>query len=727
MSRSRSAHANRFALGALIAGLVLAPGCGRRTAAPPSILVVTLDTTRADHLGAYGAAPGTTPALDRLAAEGVRFENAFAVVPMTLPAHAAMFTGKLPAESGVRWNGAAPLDTATPTLASRAAGAGYATGAFVSAAVLDAGYGLAAGFDRYDDEVGAGGTFRAERAGTETVRRALDWLAAQASERPLLLWVHLFEPHAPYRPPPPFDRTFADDPYSGEIAAMDAALAPLLDHPRFRAGAGAIVAVVGDHGEGLGEHGERTHGVLVDDAALRIPWIVRAPGLAAGVRHDDVAQVDLAPTLLSLAGLPALPRAQGMAQLAADGEATPVRGRTLFAESLYGQRTYGWAPLFAARRDGWKLVRGARDELYEIGGDPGERRDRLADSGDRASALGRALEAMPQAPRPAASNPTPPADPALAASLASLGYLTPLAGPAGDAGAAPDPRDRIAVHERFRRMDEAIARDDVESALRDLGEILAADPGNELALRAVEAQLRTAIARTSDADTVLRLRLPLARILAAGGRRDEALALFRQVAASPATADAAIAARARARLETGDRESARADWTELARRSPGDGSAALNLASLALAERDFAAAERWSRTALRIDPASSAAHNALGIALEESGRSGAAESEYRAALQSDPAFFRAELNLALLRAHRGRGDDRAQAVAGLERVVRLAPREPMALWESGRLAAGDGRRELARERLEAFLAVAPGHPRGAEARRLLAGLERPPG
>ncbi len=207
-------------------------GCPRHQTVAPSVLLVTLDTTRADRLGAYGGPPGATPQLDALAARAVVFERAFAVAPMTLPAHASMLTGRLPTRTGVRWNGEQRLPRDIPTLAESFSRAGYDTAAFVSAAVLDRAFGLDRGFSTYDDVVGTeGGKWKAERPGAETVERALDWLDGVAEGRPVFLWVHVFEAHDPYQPPPPFGSRFSEDPYLGEIAAADDALGKLLQHP----------------------------------------------------------------------------------------------------------------------------------------------------------------------------------------------------------------------------------------------------------------------------------------------------------------------------------------------------------------------------------------------------------------------------------------------------------------------------------------------------------------
>ncbi len=650
----------------------------------PSVLLVTLDTTRADRLGAYGSAIGATPHLDGLASRGVLFEQAFAVAPMTLPAHASILTGQLPTRTGLRWNGEQRLADSPaemPTLAERFRAAGYATAAFVSAAVLDRAFGLDRGFELYDDGDHPGERSRSpadrwktERPASQTVARALSWLATQPAERPVFLWVHLFDPHDPYLPPAPFAARFADDPYSGEIAAADDAVGILLAESRFRPGAPAIVSVIGDHGEGLGEHGEATHGILLHDATLRVPWILAAPELAALRVETAVSQVDLAPTLLALTRLPALAVSGGMGGkggidgIDLGGElrgAAADRTRTLYAESVYANVLYGWAPLRSARRASYKWVEGLHGELFDFIVDPGETRNLANALPAEAGALARALAGL-RASESGRSGASGQVDAELAESLRSLGYI---AGGSAmrEQEATADPRHRIAVHEGLRAVDAQWRRGEVGAAELALDTLFAADPGNRLLQEVVERQLRGAIAHleataateateATDAATTAALQIRLAQLLALGGRRDEARELL-ELAANPAGTPATRSL------------------------------ANLSLATLALGERRFGDAERLARAAVELEPGSALAWNTLAIALDDLERPAEAEAAYRAALRLDPALYRSELNLAQL------------------------------------LAGQPARRSEAAEHLRRFLARAPaGDPRAAEARAALAHL-----
>ncbi|RMG47272.1 MAG: tetratricopeptide repeat protein [Acidobacteria bacterium] len=391
MSRQRIGIALRSGVARLGGGaLVVAASCGGtrigppRSGGPPTVLLVTIDTLRADRVGCYGRADAGTPMLDELAARGVRFAAAHTTAPLTLPAHSSIMTGRSVPAHGVRNNGTFALPPEIPTLAERFEAAGYATGAFISSPVLKRRHGLARGFQRYDDaiaeipaNVGRIVVHYAERSGRETVSRAIAWLLDQEG-RPAFLWVHLWEPHSPYRPPPPFAERFRDDRYQGEVAAADAALKRLIDGIASLGRAdGLLVVVSGDHGEALGDHGEQTHGLFLYEEVLRVPLIVSGPSW--GVRHaviEELASVaDIAPTLAELARLPALPGTDGLSLAAAlAGGPMPKRGG-VFAESWLPRFDFGWSGLQAYLSGHRKLIRAPRPELYDLEADPEEMHD----------------------------------------------------------------------------------------------------------------------------------------------------------------------------------------------------------------------------------------------------------------------------------------------------------------------------------------------------------------
>ena len=351
--------------------LTMALACGRSQPQTPltagqaqgaNVLLVTIDTLRRDRVGAFGDRRGLTPTLDRLAAGGIRYTHAFSHVPMTLPAHTSILTGLTPRHHGVRNNTTFRLDERVPTLATALKGAGYRTGAFVGAFVLDGRFGLSRGFDEYNDRLGHPDrpTFHiAERRASEVVAAAGSWILAEGADtrstsastrRPWFAWVHLFDPHAPYDAPAGARADLA--PYDAEVAYTDAMLGQFLD--RLRA-AGALdrtlVVVTADHGESLGEHGETTHGLFAYNATLAVPLIVNGPGLAPGEVDEPVAHADLMPTILDLLGSPIPGSLDGRSLVRA-----PARDRSIYFEALDASLTRGWAPLVGVIQNGWKFI-----------------------------------------------------------------------------------------------------------------------------------------------------------------------------------------------------------------------------------------------------------------------------------------------------------------------------------------------------------------------------------
>src|SRR5438132_1632790 len=345
--------------------------CARREAQHPNVLLITLDTFRADRIGPL------TPNLDRLGREAVRFENAVAPVPMTLPAHAAILSGLLPLHHTVRINGAGSFPANRETLATLLARNGYRTAAFVGAFVLDHRFGLNRGFEVYDDAIerdpnDVTSSLEAERRGNAVVDAALNWLR-RPDQRPFLAWVHLYDAHAPYAPPPPYPQT-----YDGEVAFVDQQVGRLLSSIDRK---NTIVVVVGDHGESLGEHGELTHGLLIFEPTLHVPMIIAAPDLRARSVRQPVGSVDLAATVAALAHL-AMPVGDGR-DLSDDlRRGRDPTGHDLYSESRYPLQ-FGWSDLAAVRRGSVKLIAGPSSKLFDVSKDPGETKD-LATSDRRA-------------------------------------------------------------------------------------------------------------------------------------------------------------------------------------------------------------------------------------------------------------------------------------------------------------------------------------------------------
>ncbi len=469
---------------------------------PPHVLLITLDTTRADRLGAYGYAAARTPVLDRLAQDGVLFERAVAAAPTTLPAHASLMTGRNPMAHGVRNNGV-PLDRAVPTLADAFRAAGYRTAAFVSAFVLDQRFGLVRGFDTYDDHLDppAGlATDALERRGDRTVASASAWLSAPPpaaastgtppsppAAAPFFLWVHLYDPHDPYEAPGSPGGAAAATRYDGEIAFADTAVGTLLGAlERQGLSNNTIVAVIGDHGESLGEHGEVTHGMFVYESAMRVPALLKWPArLQAGTRVAPLVRaIDLAPTLLELAGRPPLAGATGVSLVplvrgtVASRDAAPA---TAYGETYFPQLFMNWAPLRSWRDGPWKFIEAPELELYDLASDPGETVNLAAREPDRAGRMRRALYALVAAEGTAAASAGP--DRETLQKLAALGYV----GSGGTQGAdnplsRPDPKAMIGLFNRLREANSALDTGRVDDAARVASETLAQDRGNAFAM-----------------------------------------------------------------------------------------------------------------------------------------------------------------------------------------------------------------------------------------------------
>jgi arylsulfatase A-like enzyme/Flp pilus assembly protein TadD len=588
----------------------------------PNVLLITLDTTRADHLGSYGDVSAATPNLDRLAAGGVRFEQALSSVPLTLPSHASLMTGRQPFSHGVRNNGYFSLAADVPTLAQSFAASGYDTAAFVSSFVLDRQFGLARGFSTYDDTLdhepsGGDVSLELERRGDRTVAAAAAWLAAHAV-RPFFLWVHLYDPHEPYAAPSPFREQFAGRPYDGEIAFVDSLAGVLIGKA---AGSPALIVVAGDHGESLGDHGESTHGLFVYESALHVPLIIAGAGIAKpAVVKQPVRLVDVAPTVAELAGLatPAGVDGQSLRPLMT-GAAAGDNPAPVYAETYFPQFFMGWSPLRSIRVGRWKYIEAPEPELYDLSTDAGERSNVLDREASTGASLRRALESMAAAGAGKMS-PMPLSDQARQR-LASLGYVSAVA-TAHEAGggadrARPDPKKMVAVFERLLEGNRSLASGRPAAAAQIAREVMARDAGNAFA------------------------RLLLGRAaLALGQNRDAMAALKGYLELVPQSADAhhwtALAA-----LRLGDRARALAEEEAALALDPRHGSALALRAGLLFTSGRADEGIASLRTAIREDPANDALALELADLLSDAHRFAEAEPEYRRVLEKRPRDARA--------------------------------------------------------------------------------------
>jgi arylsulfatase A-like enzyme/Flp pilus assembly protein TadD len=660
---------------------VTAPG--RR---PQNVLLVTVDTLRADAVGAYGNARAATPWMDRLASRGLRFAHAHAHNVVTLPSHANILSGVLPFVHGVRDNAGFRFPADRPTLATLLKERGYRTAAFVSAFPLDSRFGLARGFDVYDDafvQAGAPSAFLVqERPAPETVGRARRWIDAQGAE-PWLCWVHVFDPHFPYQPAEPFVSRFADA-YAGEVAAVDAALGPLLGPALEDAAGRTLVVLTADHGESLGEHGESTHGVFAYESTLRVPLLVYpAPGLKPGVREDEAQHVDVVPTVLDILGLPVPGGLAGVSLAGAGGQ-----GRLTYFEALSSALNRGWAPLHGVIDRGLKYVDLPEPELYDLRRDVAEVENLAA-----ARPLDPFREALGRFPGARERGSRRVEDAGTRERLKALGYVS---GEARATDGGSDPKRLIALDVQLQQVVASYRAGDVRGA-REAARALVAQRPDTVALLhlahleresgdlpAAIRSLRRAHAADPGAPTVVAL---LGAYLTQAGRAAEAADVLQPLAHAPSP-----------------------DLDVLFARS-------LALASLGRTDESLAHLQR----ARELDAASGLLLLHEGtVRLLAGDRRGARRALAEATAQED-APPRATSALALLDAEDGR---HAEALSGFERAVAADPGESAKLLTAGSLLRQRGREPEARPYLELFSRVAPAPRFGQELARVREWLAR---
>ncbi|PYR04450.1 MAG: hypothetical protein DMG00_23370 [Acidobacteria bacterium] len=688
-----------------------------------NVLLITIDTLRADRVGAYGG--GTlTPTLDRLAARGVRFTRAHAHVPLTLPAHTSILTGLVPATHGVHNNGASGVAADVPTLASILRDAGYRTGAFVGAFVLDARFGLSRGFDVYDDRVGSETgpvTFAfAERTADRVTQLAGDWILAggwglgaggsehanrrpdpstssspqqpapsnqplatssqQPATTPWFCWIHLFDPHAPYRAP----EQRAADPYDNEVAFADAQLGRLIERLR-TAGLleSTLIVALADHGESLGDHGESTHGLFAYDSTLRIPLIVAGPSIHPMTSDAAAAQSDVLPTVLNLLGIAMPARLDGRSLVPA------MRGgaggeRLLYFEALDAYLTRSWAPLTGVVADGWKYIDLPEPELYDLVNDPGELHNRIDHERQRAEVLRKRLSEWPPAASALAAARPAPIDPDAAARLRALGYTATQATTSSrkQYTSADDPKRLLDLDRRYeralaltgdRRYAEAAAllqqviaeRPDFTVAYLNLASVFIAGGDPRRAITLLEDAAKRGVTNSE-----LQGRLGAAYLAAGDSRRAAALLEPIAHANMPGGVEAentlGIVFTAQRRFDR-----ARHLFGDVLARAPRAATTWSNLGLLELADGKPADAARAFEHAVDADPQLAQAWQGLGAARLRSNLSGAIDA-WRRALELDPRNYDLLFNLAATLHDQQRiGEARPY----IERFVREAPPE----------------------------------------------------
>ncbi len=658
----------------LIVALALV-GCG--PAPRPHILLITFDTTRADHVGFASGQPGLTPMLDAMAERGVWFPTCLTPQPLTLPSHTSIMTGLYPFSHGVRNNGTYIVPSETVTLAERLQEEGYATHAVVSAVVLDSQFGLDQGFHGYDDDFSGGPKQKMfmfkEIKADAVARKAVRWLEQERSkEKPFFLWLHFFDPHADYEPPADLAAQFPGEPYRGEIAFADRELgrvfaslddAGLLDE--------TLVVFASDHGEGLGEHGETTHGIFIYESTTRVPMLIAGPGVPAAGRIDPLVRtVDIVPTILDLLDLP------GERDL--DGKSLrPLwegknDERTAYLETFVPRLNFGWAELRGLRDANLKVIHAPRSENYDLTHDPTEVKD-LHGTGDMQGEwdrltkdLGGMIETDPftrgeQRPDDISDETRD--------KLAALGYVW-TATESEATGPRPDPKDRIAYWEQFQQSQNLMRDGDFEAAVVAVRELLAVDPDNVVAM----GSLANALART--------------------GHEDEALEVYRRMMVLDPHRETSYLGSAKILREQGRFDEA-ADLARAAiEMQPNDPQGHTSLGDTFLEQNRFPEAEQHFRKALEIDPHSMLAASGLGNCLNRAGRLDEALAVLNAARAHDPSSHAVTYNLAVVTERKG---DQPAALALYREAIELEPEHSMSWNNLGSLMDRLGNRHQAIE------------------------------
>ncbi len=654
----------RFASGSR--PLLLAAACAATLASCDgaerlNVVLITLDTTRADRLGCYGYEQIETPNIDRLAAEGTLYERCYTPVPITLPSHLSILTGTYPAYHGVRENNGFYVAPELTTLAEILSREGYATAAFVGAYPLDSQTGLDQGFEFYDDNYPSSleqgrhpalQGFFDERPAAEVVRSALEWLA-RGDDRPFFLWTHFFDPHQPQAPPSPYRERYADSLYDGEIASVDEAFGRLLIRLEQQELLDeTLIVLTADHGEGLGEHGELTHALLLYSSTIRVPLIVRDPRHPTPGRvATAVATVDILPTILDRLGLEIPGAVQGRRLPVSDGE--PAPRRAILTETLYGALMHGWSPLERLTVEDRMIVHGPVPKLYHLGEDPGELRDLAGEHPDEVRELQRLLQRRKRELSAGGVEAREESiSPEKQARLAALGYLG-SGGKVDDSDLEvsadlPDPHQAIAG---FREMNEG-------------------------------------------------------KRLAEQGQPGLAAAVLEHAKLSDPTNPFVVQYLARAYQQLGDASALRAELEHLLKVAPEHLTGHLMLAELQTSERDQEGAMRTLARAIELDPKNQATRLVFAHRLEDAGKEVEARAAYEELLDlaSDHTLARNGHATLLYRL----GEVEA-AVDGLERLLRMQPYYAPAHLNLAVVRHDQGRIEDSERRVRRALELRPAY------------------
>ena len=708
-------------------GLVLA-GCGLFETPPPNVLLISVDTLRQDHVGCYGYRIVRTPNIDRLSQEGFTFDDAIASIPLTLPSHSSVLTGLYPMSHGVRDNSRFRLSLEFETLAEILSQNGYHTGAFVGSFVLDSRYGMDQGFDLYDDDMTGGSQASAfmfpERTADAVTESAIEWL--KQARRPFFAFVHYYDPHMPYEPPGRYLAACRDRPYDGEIEFADAEIGRLLAHLDVRGlTENTIIIFMSDHGEGLGDHNEEAHGILVYESTLRVPLIIRLPedsdllGKAeTPVRiPDSVELVDIFPTVLDMVGIDVGGQVDGrsLVPLIEGGSLPPDVG---YFESLYPYFAYRWSQLKGVRLSKWKYILAPTEELYDVSVDPGELRNLVDAEPETAAQMRVALARMLEREKPPGEASAVTMSAEEVRKLRALGYVaggtTDLPEPTDVSG--KDPKDMMVYVNDFLSVGEnAFSDRDYETALRSFRRFTQVDPTN------LQAHIR------------------VARTLMELGRSEEAAASFHRALEIDSTDSQSYFQLGNIAQAAGDVDEALRLYQRSLHFMPGSPEATANI-GVALIQKGFVdSGVVWLEETLEIDPHNDIALLNLGIVYSSKQMYDEALGYYRRLLVTQPEngtvltncagifvklgepdstlayFLRAskaapgspQLLLNVGNSYRLMGMN-AEAEEYYQKALRIQPRNVLALFGIAAIRAAEGNNQESADILRTILEIEPG-------------------
>ncbi len=766
---NRLMQPKRLFVSALIflAALMATHGCSKSDSANLStipgqnVLLITLDTTRADHIGCYGHQRAKTPALDAIAARGVLFEDALSQIPLTLPSHCTMMTGRYPREFGVRVNNEAALGTTHPTLASILKQKGYHTAAFVASFVLDSRFGLDRGFDVYDDEMSnvsiKTGPLEWERPGSVVTDHALAWLNANKAS-PFFCWVHFYDPHGPYQPPKEFPPT-----YDGEVAFMDTQVKRLDD---WLTTSGlknkTLVVVVGDHGESFNEHGEDGHGIFLYQTNIHVPLMVAHPSLTPTARRvsQPVGVVDVFPTILELLELPRPDKllSTSLAGALQSGQSPP---HEIFSESEYVWHSYGWAQQRGLTNSDWKFISSTKPELYDRKADPDEKINVIDRKPDVRAELSNKLfqrysEQVPTLPGKVAPSA------AATAALSALGYTGGGSKSVDEflTQGADDPKDKIEVFRKYQLARKLWGDKQLEPSIALMRECVKEAPQSP----SLQGALGVALVNTKKYEEALVFLDAAAKLdsthqpaLFSSGeayfylnRFDKALQYFTLAVENDPNDPTAHFMLGRTLLVLKKPDEARPQFEKAVELLPEFPSAHFELAELFFGARDYDRAIQHFRQTIRYEPNNDNAHYNLGSSLVALKKIPDAVTSFRETVRINPKHGQGWMNLGLTLLQTGqtaegkkallqaaaipdvaadayynlaiaasRENDAAASAQYLQKVIDVAPTHPTAAWDLARDYLKADRTDKA---LEVLRAAEKANPSNVRTLNLLASI-----